>query len=110
MTLVRAVRGSEQRGGGKNRVAPDGDGGGVARGLLFGLGWIRGSGGSGGGGRCRSADQVAADADIGVDDDAPAENDVLGSVQLGAAGDFVARISRNVVGFRFRGRHFWRWR
>lgn len=44
-------------------------------------------------------DQVAADADVGADHGAAAEDDVLRAVQLGAPGDFVARVGGYVFGF-----------
>lgn len=60
------------------------------------------------------ADKVPSYAGRGVDDAAAAEGDVLGSVQLGAAGDFVAGFGFDPVGFlgfggagcRW-GRHCW---
>ena len=38
------------------------------------------------------ADEIAAEAGVGLDDDAPAEDDVRRSFYAGAAGDFVAGV------------------
>ncbi len=73
-------------------VAADGDG---DEGCAGG----RGFGGGGGGGGGARGEEVAADADVGADDGAPAEDDVLGAVQLGAAGDFVAGVGGDEGGF-----------
>lgn len=84
----RGARGGPQeRVRGDVGVAADGDGdeGG-------GGGGFRGGGGAGG-------EQVAADADVGADDGAPAEDDVLRAVQLGAARDFVAGVGGDEGGF-----------
>lgn len=67
-------------------VAADGDGGSCC-------------GGGGGGGR--GAGQVAADADVRVEDHAPAQHDVLGPVEEGAPGDFVAGVGFDEGGFGF---------
>ena len=100
-------------------VSADGDG--CAGWLFWGCGGLllllllllllRGSGGSGG------ADQVTPDADFGLDDDAAAEDDVLGAVELSATCDFVAGVGLNVVRFGLGGGHGsararprgWRW-
>ncbi len=51
-----------------------------------------GFGGCGGGcGGWSGTNEIATDADRGREDAAATEGDVLGSVQLGEAGDFVAR-------------------
>ena len=80
---------------GDEGVAADGDGDG---GRLRGGG---GGGGRGGGGLggvvlllLRGADQVPPDAGVGLDYGASAEDYVLGAVDEGAAGDFVAGVLR----------------
>ena len=66
---------------------------------------VNGGGGGGGRGRGCSADEVATDAHFGLDDGAAAEDDVLGAMELGFAGDFVAGVGFDVVGFWFGGGH-----
>jgi U1 small nuclear ribonucleoprotein len=85
------ARGGAQEGvRGDIGVAPNGDG---DEGYAGGRGF-----GGGGGGRARG-EEVAADADVGADDGAPAEDEVLRAVQLGAAGDFVAGVGGDEGGF-----------
>lgn len=68
-----------------------------------------GFGGCGGGGGGRRTDEIAPDADSRGEDAAAAEGDVLGAVQLGEAGDFVARFGFDPggLGGGFGGGHFW---
>ena len=84
--------------------------------------WGSGGGGGGGGGggfgvfgrrrrrrrrgrRRRRADQVPPDTNFRLDHGAAAQDDVLGSVKLGAAGDFIARVGFNVLALWLYGGH-----
>ena len=70
----------------------------------------RGGGGGGGGGGGiiigggrGLADKITADADVWLDYHAAAEDHVLGAVELGATGDFIAGVGFDVGGFGFGG-------
>lgn len=83
-------RGSEEGVRGEDGVFAQGDGGDGR------CGAFRGGGGGGGG---AGGEEVAADAGERVDDAAAAEGDLLGAVELGAAGDFVPGFGFDPVGF-----------
>lgn len=99
--FVHARGGAQDGAGGDEGVAADGYGGVVLSGRGFG-------GGVCGGG----AHEVAADADFGLDDGAAAEDYVVGAVELGFAGYFVAGVGFDVVAFGLGGGfggHWGRW-
>ena len=121
---LEAVRGPQDAVGREEGVAAYGDGGAVGCGWGGGAGGVVVSGGGGGGGgssrrreggvdggggggggkrkgrKGRGGTQVAADADARLDDGAAAEEDVLGAVELGLAGDLVAGFGLDVVAAR----------
>ena len=99
---------------GEVRVSADGYGGGGGRWGRFGacgstVGGrccgVCGAGAGGGGlvGRGSRAHEVAADADVGLDHGAPAQDNVLGSVELRFARYFVAGVGLDIVASRFGG-------
>lgn len=103
-SIEETVRRAEDAAGAEEGVAADGDGGVVGRRKrrrAFCIGSrVRGRSGSGRRGsigRSRKGAQVAADADKRGNDGAAGEEDVLGAVELGAAGDFVAGFGLEVV-------------
>lgn len=96
--LVQSGGGLERAARGDEGVAADGDGGVVL--LLGDHGFAIFCGGGGWG---EGAHVVPADADVGLDYCAAAEDDVLGAVEFGFAGYFVAGVGFDVVAFGLGG-------